>query len=155
MQSSVTDADMASKVSTFVRVTGEEQRNDIIRAAAIFMEAFTSQDGEVSAGAAVDTLQDMFQTPFFSDLEQGKEHMMLAFRFLFPWMAEKTWLTWTSASFRVQGSDIISHLANPEQEYQKFQKNRHALVATITGVEDPFTLASRIHQTTQNLLRRK
>ena len=67
MQSSVTDADMASKVSTFVRVTGEEQRNDIIRAAAIFMEAFTSQDGEVSAGAAVDTLQDMFQTPFFSD----------------------------------------------------------------------------------------
>ena len=47
MQSSVTDADMASKVSTFVRVTTEEQRNDIVRAAAIFMEAFTSQDGEV------------------------------------------------------------------------------------------------------------
>ena len=68
MQSSVTDADMASKVSTFVRVTGEEQRNDIIRAAAIFMEAFTSQDGEVSAGAAVDTLQDMFQTPFIGTM---------------------------------------------------------------------------------------
>jgi len=83
MEKPVSYSDMAKKVSTFVRVTTEEQRDNVIRAAAIFMEAFASEDGEVSAGAAVETLQDMFQPPLFSDLEQGKEHMMLAFRFHF------------------------------------------------------------------------
>lgn len=83
MEKPVSDSDMAKKVSTFVRVTSEEQRDNVLRAAAIFMEAFTSQDGEVSAGAAVERLQDMFQPPLFSDLEQGKEDMMLAFCFHF------------------------------------------------------------------------
>ena len=49
MEKLVSDADMVSKVSTFVRVTTEEQRDNVIRAAAIFMEAFASKDGEVSA----------------------------------------------------------------------------------------------------------
>ena len=49
MEKPVSYSDMAKKVSTFVRVTTEEQRDNVIRAAAIFMEAFASKDGEVSA----------------------------------------------------------------------------------------------------------
>ena len=47
MEKPVSDSEMAKKVITFNRVTSEEQRDNVLRAAAIFMEAFTSQDGEV------------------------------------------------------------------------------------------------------------
>jgi hypothetical protein len=66
MQNSDSEADMAKRLSTFVSVTTVEKQNNVIRAAAIFMEAFTSQDGEVSAGAAVNTLQSLQPILFFS-----------------------------------------------------------------------------------------